>query len=52
MTDEAALRRVADQIGPVDVLVNSAGIIGSNKPLVQTTAESGGGSSTSTSSAS
>lgn len=39
VTDEAALRRVADQIGPVDVLVNSAGIIGSNKPLVQTTAE-------------
>ena len=39
VTDEAALRRVADQIGPVDVLVNSAGIIGSNKPLVQTTTE-------------
>jgi len=38
VTDEAALRRVAVQIGPVDVLVNSAGIVGANKPLLDTTA--------------
>ena len=39
VTDEAALRRVAAQIGPVDVLVNSAGIVGANKPLLETTGE-------------
>ena len=38
VTDEAALRQVAGQIGPVDVLVNSAGIVGANKPLLETTA--------------
>jgi 3-oxoacyl-[acyl-carrier protein] reductase len=37
VTDEDALRQVSDQIGPVDVLVNSAGIVGPNKPLVDTT---------------
>ncbi|MFY9935068.1 MAG: SDR family NAD(P)-dependent oxidoreductase [Streptosporangiaceae bacterium] len=37
VTDEAALRRVADEIGPVDVLINSAGIVGANKPLLETT---------------
>ena len=37
VTDEAALRRVAGEIGPVDVLINSAGIVGANKPLVETT---------------
>ncbi len=39
VTDEAMLRRIAGQIGPVDVLINSAGIIGANKPLLETTAE-------------
>lgn len=39
VTDEQALRAAADQIGPVDVLVNSAGIVGPNAPLVDTTTE-------------
>jgi 2-dehydro-3-deoxy-L-rhamnonate dehydrogenase (NAD+) len=39
VTDEDALRRVSDEIGPVDVLVNSAGVVGPNKPLVDTTPE-------------
>ena len=39
VTDEAALRRLASEIGPVDVLINSAGIVGANKPLLETTAE-------------
>lgn len=39
VTDEAALRRVAQDIGPVDVLINSAGIVGPGRPLLETTAE-------------
>ena len=39
VTDDDALRRVADDVGPVDVLVNSAGIAGPNKPLLDTTPE-------------
>jgi 2-dehydro-3-deoxy-L-rhamnonate dehydrogenase (NAD+) len=39
VADEAALRRVAEEVGPVDVLVNSAGVVGPNKPLLETTAE-------------
>jgi 3-oxoacyl-[acyl-carrier protein] reductase len=39
VTDEAALRDVAGRIGPVDVLVNSAGIVGANKPLLETTTQ-------------
>src|SRR3712207_1675691 len=37
VTDEGALRRVAADLGPVDVLVNSAGIVGPGKPLLETT---------------
>jgi 3-oxoacyl-[acyl-carrier protein] reductase len=39
VTDEDALRRVSDETGPVDILVNSAGIVGPNKPLLDTTPE-------------
>jgi 3-oxoacyl-[acyl-carrier protein] reductase len=39
VTDDAALRRVAAEVGAVDVLVNSAGIVGPNKPLLDTTPE-------------
>jgi NAD(P)-dependent dehydrogenase (short-subunit alcohol dehydrogenase family) len=39
VTDEAALRQVAERVGPVDVLINSAGVIGPNKPLVETTTD-------------
>ena len=38
VTDEDALRRVAEEVGPVDVLVNSAGIVGPGLPLLETTA--------------
>lgn len=37
--DEAALEAVAEQVGQVDVLINSAGIVGPNKPLLETTAD-------------
>ena len=37
VTDEAALQRVAEDTGPVDILVNSAGIVGVGKPLLDTT---------------
>jgi 3-oxoacyl-[acyl-carrier protein] reductase len=39
VTDEVALSRLVDEIDPVDVLVNSAGIIGPNEPLVSTTTD-------------
>jgi 3-oxoacyl-[acyl-carrier protein] reductase len=37
VTDAAALAAASERIGPVDVLVNSAGIVGPNKPLLRTT---------------
>jgi 3-oxoacyl-[acyl-carrier protein] reductase len=49
VTDEAARRQVAAQVGPVDVLVNSAGIVGANKPCLRLRPRSGAASSTSTS---
>lgn len=36
VTDEAGLAALADAIGPVDILVNSAGVVGPNRPLVET----------------
>ncbi|GAB4003939.1 hypothetical protein GCM10029992_47470 [Glycomyces albus] len=30
------MKRIAEEVGPVDVLINSAGVIGPNKPLVET----------------
>jgi NAD(P)-dependent dehydrogenase (short-subunit alcohol dehydrogenase family) len=37
VTDEEGLAAVAKQIGPLDVLINSAGVVGPNKPIVDTT---------------
>jgi len=37
ITDEAAFARAAETIGPVDILVNSAGIVGPGLPLIDTT---------------
>ncbi|MCZ1004088.1 SDR family NAD(P)-dependent oxidoreductase [Streptomyces mirabilis] len=39
MTDESALRQLGVDIGSVDVLVNSVGIVGPNTPLVDTIPE-------------
>jgi NAD(P)-dependent dehydrogenase (short-subunit alcohol dehydrogenase family) len=39
VADDAAVVNAADQVGPVDVLVNSAGIVGPNMPLLETTSE-------------
>jgi 3-oxoacyl-[acyl-carrier protein] reductase len=38
VTDESELITAAEQVGPVDILVNSAGIVGPGKPLLDTTA--------------
>lgn len=39
VVDDAALSRLSAEIGPIDILVNSAGIVGPNKPLLETTAD-------------
>jgi NAD(P)-dependent dehydrogenase (short-subunit alcohol dehydrogenase family) len=39
ITDEVALADAAARIGDVDVLINSAGIVGPGKPLVETAAD-------------
>ena len=37
VTDSAAVRVAAARIGPIDILINSAGIVGPNKPLWEIT---------------
>ncbi|MEV5968088.1 SDR family NAD(P)-dependent oxidoreductase [Kribbella sp. NPDC051952] len=39
VTDEESLARIATEVGPIDVLVNSAGVVGPNRPLIETTAD-------------
>jgi len=39
VTDEAGLTSVSAEIGTVDVLINSAGIVGANRPLLETTSD-------------
>ncbi|AFR28746.1 SDR family NAD(P)-dependent oxidoreductase [Arthrobacter sp. Rue61a] len=39
ISDADAVRRAAEAIGPVDILINSAGIIGPNKPFWEVTDE-------------
>jgi NAD(P)-dependent dehydrogenase (short-subunit alcohol dehydrogenase family) len=39
VSDPAAVAAAAERIGPIDILINSAGIVGPNKPLWETTAE-------------
>lgn len=39
VTDEPALHAAAAQVGEVDILINSAGVVGPSKPLLETTAE-------------
>ena len=39
VSDAAAVAAAAARIGPVDILINSAGSVGPNKPLWETTAE-------------
>ena len=38
VTDETAVDRAVADIGPIDILINSAGIVGPNKPLWEVTA--------------
>ena len=39
ITDEAALAAASEEIGAVDILINSAGIVGPGVPLLETTPE-------------
>lgn len=39
VSDDAAVAAAAARVGAVDVVVNSAGIVGANAPLVETTAD-------------
>ena len=39
VTDDAALAAAAAEVGTVDILINSAGIVGPGKPLLETTAD-------------
>jgi NAD(P)-dependent dehydrogenase (short-subunit alcohol dehydrogenase family) len=39
VTDAASIAAAVAAVGPVDILINSAGIVGPNKPLVQTDPE-------------
>ena len=39
VTDDIAVARAAADAGPIDILVNSAGIVGPNVPLLETTPE-------------
>ncbi|MQY30954.1 SDR family NAD(P)-dependent oxidoreductase [Nocardia aurantia] len=39
VTDESAIAELVDRVGPVDILVNSAGVVGPNVPLMHTTAD-------------
>jgi len=37
ITDDAAVAEVVSQLGPIDILLNSAGVVGPNRPLWETT---------------
>ena len=37
VTDDGAVAEIVSQLGPIDILLNSAGVIGPNKPLWETT---------------
>jgi 2-dehydro-3-deoxy-L-rhamnonate dehydrogenase (NAD+) len=39
VTDDAAVTEIVGQLGPIDILLNSAGIVGPNQPLWETTRE-------------
>jgi 3-oxoacyl-[acyl-carrier protein] reductase len=39
VTDEIAVARAADSAGPIDILINSAGIVGPNVPLLESTSD-------------
>jgi 3-oxoacyl-[acyl-carrier protein] reductase len=37
VTDDGAVAEIVSQLGPIDILLNSAGIVGPNRPLWETT---------------